>query len=59
MVTGVQHPRGMALDAVGGKLYWTELGTKKIQRANLDGTSVEDLVTGLNTPTTISLDLES
>jgi hypothetical protein len=26
------------------KLYWTDAGTGKIQRANLDGTGVEDLV---------------
>ena len=28
-------------------MYWTDSGTGKIQRANLDGTRVEDLVTGL------------
>ena len=27
-------------------MYWTDGWTKKIQRANLDGTNVEDLVTG-------------
>ena len=26
-----------------GKMYWTDAGTRKIQRANLDGTEVEDL----------------
>ena len=30
------------------KLYWTDAGTKKIQRANLDGSNVEDLVTRAN-----------
>ena len=34
-----------------GKMYWTDAGTDKIQRANLDGTQVEDLVTtGLDAP---------
>jgi len=28
-------------------MYWTDAGTDKIQRANLDGTNVQDLVTGL------------
>ena len=30
---------------VGKKMYWADLGTGKIRRANLDGTEVEDLVT--------------
>ena len=30
--------------AVGAKLYWTNSDSSKIQRANLDGTQVEDLV---------------
>ena len=27
------------------KMYWTDVGTHKIQRANLDGSDVEDLIT--------------
>ena len=39
-------------------LYWTDTGTDKIQRANLDGTNVQDLVTtGLERPDGIALDL--
>ena len=41
---------GIAVDPDEGKLYWTETESGKIQRANLDGSSVEDLVGGLNTP---------
>ena len=26
-------------------MYWTDLGPDKIQRANLDGSGIEDLVT--------------
>ena len=39
-------------------MYWTDWGTDKIQRANLDGSGVEDLVTsaGLLTPQAIALD---
>ena len=38
--------RGIALDVVGGQIYWTgDLG--KIRRAKLDGTDEEELVTGL------------
>ena len=39
------------------KIYWTVGGSDgKIQRANLDGTGVEDLVTGLNLPNGLALD---
>ena len=41
------------------KLYWTDWGTDKIQRADLDGSNVEDLISGagLNGPDGLSLDL--
>ena len=35
---------GQLAAVAGGKMYWTDAGTGKIQRANLDGTGVEDLV---------------
>ena len=41
---GLSNPRGIALDVEGGKMYWTDYGTDKIQRANLDGSNIEDLV---------------
>ena len=40
------------------KLYWAEGGSIKIQRSNLDGSGVEDLVTsGLAAPSDIALDV--
>ena len=40
------------------QMYWTDIGTRKIQRANLDGSNIEDLVTvGLTTPTGIAVDV--
>ena len=40
------------------KMYWTDLGTGKIQRADLDGSYVEDLVTtGLRRPFGLTLDV--
>ena len=41
------------------KLYWTDWGTDKIQRANLDGSEVEDLVSGagLDGPDGLALDM--
>ncbi|MEM7200941.1 MAG: hypothetical protein AAF628_11780 [Planctomycetota bacterium] len=42
VVTGLMFPQDVAVDAVGGKLYWTDLD--QVQRANLDGTQREVLV---------------
>ena len=45
------------------KMYWTDWGTAKIQRANLDGSQVEDLVStgldfsGLARPHSLALDV--
>ena len=45
--------------AGASKLYWTDWGTDRIQRANLDGSGVEDLVVGggLDGPDGLALDL--
>ena len=40
-------------------MYWADAGADKIQRANLDGTNVRDLVTGFGQPVGIALDLAS
>ena len=40
-----------------GKIYWTE--PSKIRRANLDGSNVEDLLTELEWPSDIALDLHN
>ena len=39
------------------KMYWTDWFTGKVQRANLDGSEVEDLVIGMDRPIGIALDL--
>lgn len=48
-----------ASPAGASKLYWTDWGTDKIQRANLDGSGVEDLVVGggLDGPDGLVLDV--
>ena len=38
-------------------MYWANWGTPKIRRANLDGTNIQDLVTGISRPVDIALDL--
>ena len=41
---------------LAGKIYWTDRGLDRIHRANLNGTNVEELVTGLSNPVGIALD---
>ena len=49
----VQQPAGTSVS-----MYWTDWDTNKIQRANLDGSNVQDLVTtGLGSPYGIALDV--
>jgi hypothetical protein len=49
--------RAVAVDASGGKIYWCDVNNFKISRANLDGSSPQDIVTvGLQFPSAIALD---
>lgn len=53
----LNRPRGLAIHSAEGKIYWTDAGTDKIQRANLDGTEIEDLaIPGLDFPLSIAID---
>ena len=56
-VSGINDLCGLAIDPDAGKLYWTEFTRDDIRRSNLDGTGVETLVTGLNAPRHIDLDM--
>ena len=38
-------PIGIALDISGGKIYWTTPHRHKVQRAGLDGSNIEDVIT--------------
>lgn len=42
--------------APGDKLYWSDAGAGKIQRADLDGSNVEDILTGLPGPGDLAID---
>ena len=54
LITDLESPRGLALDVSGGKVYWAET-TGRIRRANLDGSNVEDVATGLGPPISIAI----
>ena len=55
---GLAFPGEIALDVANGKMYWTNPGSDKVQRADLDGSNVEDLVSsGLISPTGLALDV--
>lgn len=57
ITSGLSIPDGLALDISQGKMYWANAGLHKIQRANLNGTQVEDVVSNLQAPRAIALDL--
>lgn len=40
----------------GAKRYWADAGANSIRRSNLDGSGIEDVVTGVNAPYGLSFD---
>src|SRR6267378_4157415 len=49
IVTGCRYPDGIVVDVAAGHIYWTNMGNPKandgtIDRANLDGTNVTNIV---------------
>ncbi len=50
------EPTDVAVDPTGGKMYWIDRTMADIQRANLDGTGVEQVVSGLNFPAGMDID---
>ena len=56
LITDLDTPGNLVLDVMGGKVYWTETpGTSgRIRRANLDGSSVENVATGLTAPLSLA-----
>ena len=53
------YPLNIELDLEVGKIYWTDAYGSKIQRANLDGSDPEDLVTNMRTAYGLALDLSA
>lgn len=59
LVGGLGDPIGIALDLNAGKMYWNDSAARTIRRANLDGSSVETLVSsGLVYALGLALDLQ-
>ena len=54
LATLQSKPLGLAVDTTGGKLYWMN-ADGKIQRANLNGGNIQNVVTGLRAPKDIVL----
>jgi Low-density lipoprotein receptor repeat class B len=46
---------GLAVDAVAGKIYWTEEAAGVIDSANLDGTGITTVLSGLSDPVAIAI----
>ena len=57
LVTGLGFPADVTLHPVEKKIYWCHRNGDKIQRADLDGSNVEDVVTDTKQPYFLSLDL--
>ncbi len=59
VTTGLEAAAAICLDTTQGKMYWTDwvTATSWIKRANMNGTEVETLVTGLQGPFGLALDL--
>ncbi|MBI5764279.1 MAG: hypothetical protein HZA51_12225 [Planctomycetes bacterium] len=59
VATGLTHPASIALDIPRGKLYWSDGNRGKVQRANLDGSNIEDILTGLDKPYGMAADFNA
>ena len=57
LVSNLGEPRGIEIDVVGNVLYWADNGTNKLQKSDLNGQGIVDLVTiDLNFPAGIAAD---
>ena len=55
----VYTPDGLAVDPVGGNIYWTDTGTNKIEVSRMDGSIRKTLISqGLDNPRDIIVDID-
>ena len=57
LITGLDTPRNLVVDVASSKVYWTETTevSGRIRRANLDGSSVQNVATGLAAPLSLAV----
>ena len=57
LITDLEAPRHLALGVSGDKVYWTEMidGSGRIRRANRNGSSVQNITTGLAEPMSLAI----
>ncbi len=55
LITRLKDPKGIAVDVIGGRVYWTEKGS--IRRASFNGENIEEVATNLGNPVTLVLDI--
>lgn len=56
-VLAVSDATGLALDSINGYVYWTDLNFRRVVRAGLDGSGEHVVLSGLDSPRSIALDV--
>ena len=57
--SGVYYPYGLAVDPVGGNIYWTDHSLNKIEVSRMDGSIRKTLISrDLDNPRDIILDID-
>jgi hypothetical protein len=60
VISGYDNPAGLAIDAQGGALYWSDSQTNTIYQSDLDGSNTQALITSsTDAPDEIQLDLQN
>lgn len=53
---GYHSPNRLTIDAVAGKMYWSDSSNKTINRAKLDGSGAQIVMTLANAPSDVAID---
>ncbi|MFZ0547188.1 MAG: LamG-like jellyroll fold domain-containing protein, partial [Candidatus Promineifilaceae bacterium] len=51
--------RGLAVNVPAGEIYWTDVSSGTLWRANLDGSNQTQILTGLNAPNGLAVDVDN
>jgi DNA-binding beta-propeller fold protein YncE len=58
VVLTLTEPVGLALDIANGHIYWVDYEVGKLQRANLDGSNITDILEVIYMPKSLAIELE-